>query len=88
MALMQNSRIVGVATGSLIGSKVISNNGRKSLNNVFYRYIIITMVAVGLKFFQNLYTNIIGGLIHGYCVGVLSICFQKVMIDTIPNEVS
>jgi len=46
------------------------------------------MLAVGLKFVVNLYTNLIGGVIHGYCVGVLGICFQKVLVDTIPNEVA
>ena len=74
--------------GSLLGSKTISDNGKQSLRNVFYRYMIITMLAVGLKFVTNLYTNLIGGLIHGYCIGVLNICFQKVLIDTIPNEVA
>jgi len=30
----------------------------------------------------------IGRLIHGFCGGVLNICFQKAMIDTIPTEVT
>ena len=46
------------------------------------------MLAVALKFVPSLYFNLIGGLIHGFCVGVMNICFQKVMIDTIPNEVA
>ena len=46
------------------------------------------MFGVALKFVPNLYPIVIGGLIHGYCIGVMNICFQKIMNDTIPNEVS
>ena len=87
MALLQNSRVGGVMIGSLIGSKIIALYGKEKLRNIFYRCIIITMFAVGLKFVPNLYTNLCGGVIHGICLGVMNICFQKVLQDTIPNEV-
>jgi len=63
-------------------------NGNKNLKYVFYKFITLTLFAVALKFIQNLYTNLAGGLIHGFCVGVMMVAFQKVMIDTIPNEVT
>lgn len=46
------------------------------------------MVAVGLKFVPNMYTLIIARLMHGFSGGVLNICYQKAMIDTIPTEVT
>jgi len=55
---------------------------------LFYRYIIISTFAIGLKFIPNLYTNLAGGLINGISIGILSICYQKVMMETIPNEVT
>jgi membrane protein YqaA with SNARE-associated domain len=75
MSFMSNSRVLGLGLGSIFGSKIIANNGNENLRIVFYRYIIIGMFAVGLKFIPNLFTSLAGGAIHGYSQGVLNICF-------------
>ena len=75
MSFMSSVRVLGVAFGSMFGSKIILDHGTKDLRILFYRYIAFTFLAVGVKFVPNLYTNLLGGLVHGYCVGVLGICY-------------
>jgi MFS family permease len=70
-----------------VGSKIISHHGKQNLRILFYRYILIGIIAVGLKFIPNIWTFALGRLIHGFSGGVLNVCFQKVLIDTIPTEV-
>jgi MFS family permease len=75
MTILQNSAIIGMVLGNVLGSKLIVFNGKQNLSVLYYRFISIGILSVGLKFIPSLYTFMIGRLIHGFCGGVLNICF-------------
>ena len=63
---------LGVAIGSVLGSRFILMNGSNNLSRLFYLFNIISLCFNLLKLILNTYTILIGRLGYGICCGVLN----------------
>jgi len=79
---------LGVAIGSVLGSKFILMNGNNNLSRLFYLFNIISLAFNFLKLILNPWTILIGRLGYGLCCGVLNQCLTKFINDTVPISVA
>ena len=63
---------IGVAFGSVLGSKLILMNGNNNIARIFLWFNIIGFFVNGLKLILNTYTILIGRFLYGVCTGVLN----------------
>ena len=63
---------LGIAIGSILGSKVILMNSGNNLSRLIYQFNAISLCFNILKMILNTYTILIGRFGYGICCGVLN----------------
>lgn len=70
-----------MAIGAITAGKIVSK-GRK---NSFIFSSLIGIIGCGITLIQNINAILIGRIIYGYAVGVLSVNISRYMEETIPS---
>jgi MFS family permease len=85
--LLSTIGLLGLALGSLLGSKLIILNGKRSVKNVVIGLNLVSFFGNALKLHLSFGTILAGRIIVSICSGSLNICYQKIVQETVPNEV-
>ena len=79
--------MAGLAIGCSLGDVFIRLNGKKPLNVLVFKTILIQILGNGLKLVMNFPCVLIGRVIFGLTNGVLMVVMGKIVTGSIPNEV-
>ncbi len=78
--LISNSSILGLFIGSIFASKIIGIGRRKAI--ILMNVIIV--IGTGISLILTIPTLIIGRFISGFAAGVLTICVNTCIYETVP----
>ena len=78
--LISNSSILGLFIGSVVASQIISIGRRKA---ILVMNVLIA-IGTGISLILTIPTLVIGRLISGFAAGVLTICVNTCIYETVP----
>lgn len=78
--LISNSSILGLFIGSVVASQIISIGRRKAI----LLMNVLIAIGTGISLILTIPTLIIGRLISGFAAGVLTICVNTCIYETVP----